>query len=69
MRKLLFFSGVIFIVSSCGPSQEELDRQQRIEDSLMEIERISIIEKANQQLLEDTVQTDSSAVETVEEKK
>ncbi len=66
MKKLLFFLGVICIITSCGPSQEELDRQQRIEDSLMEIERISIIEKANQQLLEDTLQTDSSKVETTE---
>jgi len=49
MCKLFCFLCIMALfLTACGPSQEEIERQQRIDDSLMEIERISIIEKANQ---------------------
>ena len=51
-------------ISSCGPSQKELDKQQHTEDSLMDIERNSAIEKANQQLLNDTIVADTVKKET-----
>ena len=59
MIKKLFFACSILFFAGCGLSQEEIDKQQRIDDSLMEIERVSIIDKANQQLLNDTTVTDS----------
>ena len=61
MIKKIFFAMSIITLAACGPSQEDLDREQKTEDSLMEIERISILEKANQQLMSDTLPIDSIA--------
>jgi len=69
MLKNIFFAlGTILCISACGPSQKELDKQQHKEDSLMEIERNSAIEKANQQLLNDTVKVDTLKKEAVKGK-
>lgn len=65
MIKYIFFVfGLVLCLSACGPSQEELERQQRVEDSLMEIERNAAIEKTNQ-LLADTTTTDTITTEKV----
>jgi hypothetical protein len=52
---LLFF--LSFFLFSCGPSKEELARQKRIEDSLLEIERNTALDNANKLL--DSTSTDS----------
>ncbi len=68
MIKIIFTLFVLLMFFSCGPSQEELERQQRIEDSIMEIERAAIIERANI-LLEGTAEKDTvdSLSEAIEE--
>lgn len=62
MKKIasLLTVSLFIILSSCGPSQEELERQQRIDDSLMEIERKNILERANK-ILEAPSEKDSIA--------
>jgi hypothetical protein len=48
MKPISFvFILLALVVFSCGPSQEELERQRRIEDSLMEIERNNALENAD----------------------
>lgn len=66
LQRIVLLSGLLFLMASCGPSQEELEREQRIEDSLMEIERIDIIAKANQALLGDSTVGDSTVIDTVQ---
>jgi len=68
IKKLLFACSILFF-AGCGLSQKELDEQQRIDDSLMEIERVSIIDKANQQLLGDTSVMDSINTDTLKKGK
>jgi len=58
MIRKLFAVAALLAFCSCDPSQEEQERLQRIDDSLMEIERVSIIERANQ-LLEATFESDT----------
>ncbi len=61
MLKNIFFAFfIVLCISSCGPSQKDIDKQQHIEDSIMEIERNSAIEKANKQLLNDTLPADTT---------
>ncbi len=57
----LFFISIFLF--SCGPSKEEMDRQKRIEDSLMEIERNSALNNANKLL--DSTSVDSVKTDTV----
>jgi PBP1b-binding outer membrane lipoprotein LpoB len=61
---LLLFGA--FFLFSCGPSKEEMQRQKRIEDSLLEIERNNALLNANKLL--DSTFTDSSMVNNSEKK-
>ncbi len=45
---------------SCGPSKQEEERQQKIDDSIANIESNAAIEKANALLNSDSVNTDST---------
>jgi hypothetical protein len=60
MKKITLFLStiVMFAFVSCGPSQEEQDKQKKTDDSLMEKERNSAIDKANS-ILSDTTATDT----------
>ncbi len=63
MKKLFFLLFVSAFLFSCGPSKEEIAKQKRIEDSLLEIERNSALENANKLLdstLEDSVSVNKS---------
>lgn len=57
--------GIIAI--SCGPSAEEIKRQQEIEDSIAEVERQSAIDKASEILNNSDTIPDSTAVDSVPE--
>jgi len=57
MRYLFYLLFVFLFLYSCGPSKEELAKQKRIEDSLLEIERNSALDNANKLL--DSTNTDS----------
>ena len=59
---------IICAFISCGPSQEELDKQKRIDDSLFEKDRNNAIDNANKMLL-DTVTTGSDSLVKKEDKK
>lgn len=56
MKKIFLVAIVttMFAFVACGPSQEEQEKQKRIDDSLMEKERNSAIDNANS-ILSDTV--------------
>lgn len=54
MKKVILLSVTAMLLFSCGPSQEELDKQQHIQDSLHEIERENIIDKTNNYFDSDT---------------
>lgn len=59
MKKIKFFLVIcaFALLAACGNSKEEEDRQKRIEDSLMEIERNKALENANNLLnQEDTTE-------------
>lgn len=58
IKKVFFFSLCAICLCACGPSQEEIERQERIDDSIFEAERNIAIENANK-LLNDTVVTDT----------
>jgi len=57
MKHLLYLLFVSIFLFSCGPSKEEVAKQKRIEDSLLEIERNSALDNANKLL--ETSTTDS----------
>jgi hypothetical protein len=59
MKHLFSLIFLSFFLFACGPSKEEMDKQKRIEDSLMEIERNSALDNANKLL-------DSTSTDTVE---
>ncbi|MDD3877747.1 MAG: hypothetical protein PHT69_14090 [Bacteroidales bacterium] len=61
MIKKIFLAVFVLSLWACGPTKEELEEQQRLDDSIMDIERLSIIEKANQ-LMEESSQIDTMAV-------
>jgi len=50
MKHLFFLFFVSFFLFSCGPSKEEVAKQKRIDDSLLEIERNSALDNANKLL-------------------
>ncbi len=56
MKRIYLIFGLFLFLFSCGPSQEELDKQQRIDDSLHEIERENVIDKTNSYFDNDTNQ-------------
>lgn len=47
LKKMLFISAVAMLLVACGPSQEEIERQRRIDDSLMAIERENALQNAD----------------------
>jgi hypothetical protein len=58
---------LVFLVSllamACGPSQEEVERQKRIDDSLMAIERNSALDNVDAMLQQmDSMLVDSETV-------
>lgn len=58
---LILLSSLFFI--SCGPSREDIEKEIQEQDSLMEPERDSAIETANDFILgTDSTETDSSEV-------
>ncbi len=65
MKYLLSLIIVVLFFISCGPSKEEIEEEIQKEDSLMEPERDSAIENANEfifgtdSLNEDSVSVDS----------
>jgi len=65
MKYLLIIIFSTFFIVSCGPSKEEIEKELQEEDSLMEPERDSAIDDANDFILgmdslnEDSVTTDS----------
>jgi len=61
MRYLFFILIAYFLLFSCGPSKEEMARQKRIEDSLLEVERNHALEKANKLLDTAFVDVDTMA--------
>jgi hypothetical protein len=73
MRKtvLYFCFALSLLAVSCGPSKEELEKQKRQEDSLMDIERNSALDDADKMLKQadslDKVKEDS--IKAIEEKK
>ena len=52
---------VMLSLMSCGPSQEEQERQKKIDDSLMEPERDNALENANKIIADTTAANDSVA--------
>lgn len=56
MKKTCFIFSLSLILFSCGPSQEEIEKQQRIDDSIHEIEREDLINKTNNYFDSDTTQ-------------
>jgi len=58
----LFFSLTLLAVA-CGPSQEEIERQKRIDDSLMAIERNTALDNVDAMLQQmDSMLVDSETV-------
>lgn len=70
MKKITLFIStlIMFAFVSCGPSQEEQDKQKRTDDSLMEKERNSAIDNANS-ILSDTTAGVTDTAKKVETKK
>lgn len=65
MKPISFlFILLALVVFACGPSQEELERQRHIEDSLMEIERNNALENADALLQKmDSMMLDSNTAD------
>ena len=62
---ILMSAVVMSCFVACGPSQEEQEKQKKIDDSLMEPERDNALENANKILADTTPANDSVAkVET-----
>jgi len=59
MKHFIFILSVVALSISCGSTKTEEERQQKIEDSIANIESISAIEKANSLLNSDSTNTDS----------
>ncbi len=56
MKKYLFLFSLSLVLFSCGLSQEEIEKQQRIDDSIHEVERENLIDKTNSYFDSDTTQ-------------
>jgi hypothetical protein len=71
MKKVFILMSALIMLSfmACGPSQEEQERQKRIDDSLMEPERNNALENANNIIADTTTANDSVAKKDTKTKK
>lgn len=63
---LLFACAAVCTFISCGPSQEELDKQKKLDDSLFEKDRNTALDNANKML--DTSMTADTMAKKEEKK-
>jgi hypothetical protein len=69
-RSIVFLSGLMLVsLMSCGPSQQEQDKQKRIDDSLFEKDRNTALDNANKLLADTSKGKDTSAKKTETKKK
>lgn len=66
MRKIFILISGITLVSfiACGPSQEEQERQKKIDDSLFEKDRNTALDNANKLLLDTAASGKDSSANT-----
>ncbi|MFA4853007.1 MAG: hypothetical protein WC868_08030 [Bacteroidales bacterium] len=66
MRKYFILISGITLVSlmACGPSQEEQERQKKIDDSLFEKNRNTVLDNANKLLLDTAASGKDSSANT-----
>ncbi len=55
--KIVFLLCSLLFLVSCGPTQKEIDKQDREKDSLMEIERNNALNNADKLLQQDSTNT------------
>ena len=69
-RSIVFLSGLMLVsLISCGPSQQEQDKQKKIDDSLFEKDRNTALDNANKLLTDSSQVKDTSAKKTETKKK
>jgi len=63
MKKIFILIAGLTMTSfmACGPSQEEQDKQKKIDDSLFEKDRNTALDNANKLLFDSTASIDTAA--------